>query len=501
MKKIIIIGAGIGGLSTGCYAQMNGFDTQIFEMHNLPGGVCTAWKRKGYTFDGCIHHLAGCRPASNLYQLWRELGVFPHPIHYPEDLIAIESPEGKRMVVYADIDRFERHLLDLSPQDEEVILEITAAARRFARLNILDLLMAPPWQMLKVVPYLGLIQKWGSKKLEDVASRFKDPFLRRAFAQIQYDFPDIPAMIAQIFIAGVSTYDLGFPEGGALEFARKIEQRYLSLGGKIQYHSKVEKILVDSNGHSDRAIGIQLTDGSQYFADVIVSNADGFSTIYHMLEGRYTTPTIEKYYQDFPKNQVMSLHVSLGINMDFSDQPHALVLWLPESIEIAGEMVDRLDLEFYNFAPEMAPQGKSTLKVTCSSSYEYWADLKSHGDDQYNADKNQIASLIINQLERRFPGLHQQVEVIDVATPLTTERFAGSFHGYQAWAIPAQSPMEALQGKGLSKTLPELENFHMVGQWAGGLGLPNVAVMGRKLVQSLCKQERRRFVTSVTSEN
>jgi phytoene dehydrogenase-like protein len=61
-KTMIIIGAGVGGLATGCYAQIDSYHTQIFEMHSLPGGSCTAWRRKGYTFDGCIHHLvAGCR--------------------------------------------------------------------------------------------------------------------------------------------------------------------------------------------------------------------------------------------------------------------------------------------------------------------------------------------------------------------------------------------------------------------------------------------------------
>jgi len=53
-KSIIIIGAGLAGLSAGCYGQMNGYRTQIFEMHTTPGGLCTSWKRKGYTFDGCI---------------------------------------------------------------------------------------------------------------------------------------------------------------------------------------------------------------------------------------------------------------------------------------------------------------------------------------------------------------------------------------------------------------------------------------------------------------
>src|SRR3989304_2375133 len=51
-QSIIIIGAGIAGLSAGCYGQMNGYKTRIFELHDKPGGLCTAWKRKGYTFDG-----------------------------------------------------------------------------------------------------------------------------------------------------------------------------------------------------------------------------------------------------------------------------------------------------------------------------------------------------------------------------------------------------------------------------------------------------------------
>ena len=51
-ESVIIIGAGIAGLAMGCYAQMNGYRTRIFEMHHQPGGLCTSWKRKGYTFDG-----------------------------------------------------------------------------------------------------------------------------------------------------------------------------------------------------------------------------------------------------------------------------------------------------------------------------------------------------------------------------------------------------------------------------------------------------------------
>lgn len=58
-KTVIIIGAGVAGLSTGIYAQMNGYRSRIYELHAIPGGVLTAWKRKGYLIDGCVDRLAG----------------------------------------------------------------------------------------------------------------------------------------------------------------------------------------------------------------------------------------------------------------------------------------------------------------------------------------------------------------------------------------------------------------------------------------------------------
>ena len=72
---LIIIGAGIAGLAAGCYAQMNGYRSQIFELHNLPGGLCTAWERKGYVFDGCIHYLFGSGAGQPFHRMWEELGA------------------------------------------------------------------------------------------------------------------------------------------------------------------------------------------------------------------------------------------------------------------------------------------------------------------------------------------------------------------------------------------------------------------------------------------
>ena len=73
--KIVIIGGGIAGLSCGCYLQMNGLQTEILEAGLLPGGLCTAWHRGPYVFDGCLRWLLGTNPSSAFHQIWTELGA------------------------------------------------------------------------------------------------------------------------------------------------------------------------------------------------------------------------------------------------------------------------------------------------------------------------------------------------------------------------------------------------------------------------------------------
>ena len=92
-KSIIIIGGGIAGLAAGCYAQMNGYRTQIFELHFLPGGLCTAWERGPYVFDGCIHYLFGSGPGQPFHDVWEELGaVQGRDFVLPDDVKRLAIP-------------------------------------------------------------------------------------------------------------------------------------------------------------------------------------------------------------------------------------------------------------------------------------------------------------------------------------------------------------------------------------------------------------------------
>ena len=136
-KSIIIIGAGIAGLAAGCYGQMNGYRTQIFELHDKPGGLCTSWKRKGYTFDGCIHWLVGSGARQWFHRIWQELGAAQgRQIDRPRRVHARRrGKNGKTLIVYTNADRLERHLKDLAPADAKLIGEFCSAIRTLSRMD------------------------------------------------------------------------------------------------------------------------------------------------------------------------------------------------------------------------------------------------------------------------------------------------------------------------------------------------------------------------------
>jgi phytoene dehydrogenase-like protein len=495
-KSIIVIGGGIAGLSAGCYGQMNGYRTQIFEMHDKPGGLCTAWQRKGYTIDLCIHWLMGSKPGEGIYPLWQELGALPgQEIINIERFYRVESADGKAIDMYTDIDRLEAHLLEVAPEDEDAIKEVTRSMRRFTRFDMsegkapeLSNVFDKMKMFFKMLPFLGDFRKWGRITMSEFAQRFKNPLLRSAWKIMP---PEMSGMAMVITMAGFDQKTQGYPIGGSLPFAKAIEKRYLSLGGETHYKSRVTKILVEN----DRAVGIELEDGSQHRADYVISAADGHATIFEMLEGKYVDDTIRGYYNDLPIFEPL-IFMSLGVNRSFADFPQTvtgLTLQLEKPIMVGGEERHSMGVRIHNFDPTLAPEGKTAITVMFDSNYPYWDKL--HKDIKaYKAEKAEIAKTVIEVLDKRFPGLASQVEVTDVATPITFKRYTGNWQGsFEGWMITPKTMMLRMK-----KTLPGLDAFYMVGQWINpGGGLPTGAITGRHVTQILCKRDKKPFVTTV----
>jgi len=157
---------------------------------------------------------------------------------------------------------------------------------------------------------------------------------------------------------------------------------------------------------------------------------------------------------------------------------------------------DRIPVHIFNQDPTLAPAGKTSLVVMMPSKYEYWQEL-AQDRAAYDEKKDQVARTVVGLLEQRFPGLAEQVEMVDVATPLTFERYTGNWKGsFEGWLVTPQNASSVM--KPMSQTLPGLQNMYMCGQWVQpGGGLPTGVMSARRLLQALCKEDGKKFETTV----
>ncbi len=497
-NSIIIIGAGFAGLAAGIYALMNGYKTQIFEMNNWPGGLCTSWKRIGYTFDGCIHWLVGSSPKSGMHDMWEETGIAQgREFIDMDEYIRFEDSAGHTLIFYTDVDRLEKHLLEFAPEDKIAIMEFTDGIRMcipfdfpskhdsfFVRLR------KQSRTIFNFIIKGKKMKDWMKITSENFSQRFKNPLLREAFKEIW--IPEFSIFFMFFTFAYLHTKNAGYPIGGSTPMSQALEARYKELGGIIHYNSRVKKILTND----DKIVGIRLDDGTEHTAARVISAADGYTTIFNMLDGKYGNEKTREPYEKWPLFPPI-IFVSLGVNRTFEELPRTVsghTFHLKQPVEIGDSVRNKLSVHIFNQDPTLAPAGKTALTIILDTDYEYWKRLSENRTDYLNK-KKEIGSIIVDLLNQRFPGISSLVEVVDVATPLTFERYTGNWKGsFEGWLItPGNSGVIM---KPMSQSLPGLKNFYMCGQWVEpGGGLPTSIMSGRRLIKKLCKEDHRKFRT------
>jgi phytoene dehydrogenase-like protein len=499
-KKIIIIGAGIAGLSAGCYARMNGYDAEIYETHSLPGGLCTSWKKGGYTIDGCLHWLTGSGPAESFYQIWKELGAIQGRKMYDrEEFYRFTGSDGRTLILYSNVDRLEKHMKELSPSDSGTIELLCRLIRKFSKFrmpqdkafelyNFLDIIK----MIFKMRPFIKDLNYCSKVSMEEFGIRFNDPLIREVLP-IALNDKDSALLAFVVTMALLNNKAGGFPEGGSLEFARTIEKRFLNLGGKIFYGKKVEKILVNEG----KACGIKLAKGEDLFGDYIISCADMHTTIYKMLGGKYIEPQHEELFGN-AKIYTSSVQVSFGVNRTFSNEPDCIaqVYKLNKPLVIGNQETGWLMIRNFSFDPCLAPEGKTVVESTFMvDDFNYWEKLY-EDKSAYKAEKERIAKIVSEELEKKYPGFISSIEVTDVLSPMTYVRYTGNYRGsYMTWVM---TPDLMKHHRMVKKTLPGLENFWLSGMWVQPPGgVPTGAKTSRDILQIICRRDRKKFNTNV----
>lgn len=501
-KTILIIGAGFAGLSAGIYARMNGYKTQIFEMHDKPGGLCTSWKRKGYTIDGCIHWLVGSAPETVMHDYWEETGLVPESeFIYMDEYARYETKDGRTLIFYSDLDRLEKHLLEFAPEDEDNIREFIKAVRLCMRLDQPSAkasLFKRITKMIKLILFFTVngnkLKNWMKVTGKEYTSRFRNKDLQQAINELW--FPEFSILFLFFIFAYLEKKNAGYPLGGSMPMSEKLEKRFINLGGEIHYKKRVVKIITENN----TATGIQLEDGTIINGDIVISAADAYTTIFKMLEGKYTDARIRNMFDNW-KLFPSLLFFGAGVNRTFGEIPLAVSGFsfpLKEPVVIAGETIDRMPVHLFNHDPSLAPAGKTALTVALHGDYEYWKKL-SADRPAYDREKAAVTQQIISLLEQRFPGISGQIEMTDVATPVTFERYTGNWKGsFEGWLLTPDNADSML--KPLPQEIPGLKGCYLCGQWIEpGGGLPTGVLSGRRLIKSICREDGIKFRTTTGS--
>ena len=482
MKKVIVIGAGISGLSAAIYAQKSGFDVTLCEQHSIAGGMCTSWRRKGYLFEGAVHWLTGSSPKTECYQLWKETGALNDSVKVllSDPFYAVEW-EGKPVNLYRDIEKTVKHLISLSPNDTRRLRRLAKDVKTFScmQMPVYDIKgvkaqnpkrmgFSTLFKMLPALPKTGRLSKISCK---DYAQQFEHPAIQKLLCLIGEEFSAVS------LIATLATLDIGdggYPEGGSLAMVDRMRKTFEDLGGKLLLSTRVKKVNIENGA----ATGVTL-ENETLAADAVIVTQETIAA----LDQLFNKPLQDEWLADIRKNTkpAVCTFISVGIRAEIAQTP--IPLWkLGEPITCAG--ITMPEISFYNYAGYgYAPEGCSTLTTIISGdTYDFWKKAKEEG--RYEEEKRKLSDQISRVICEKYPQAKGNIDVIDIATPLTYERYTGAYHGSWMSVMGAGDKMKIYPG-----FVKDVSGLYFAGHrlMIPG-GLPVAVDTGRKAAQMVCRQ-------------
>jgi len=490
MKKIVVIGAGISGLSAAIYAQRSGFDVTLCEQHSIAGGMCTSWKRKGYLFEGAVHWLTGSSPKTELYQIWKETGalndtvrVFQHEPFYTVEF------NGQIISLFRDIEKTAKHLIAISPSDEKRIRRLVSDVKAFANMQmpIFDIRglkaqnpkrisLGAVLKMLPAFPKMGRLNKMSCK---DYAEQFEHPGIK----QLLNMMPDYSAISLIFTLSTFDTGDGGYPEGGSLAMIDRMVKTFRELGGKLFLRTPVKKVNIEKGSTGNIVTGVML-ENETLAADAVIVTQETMAA----LDGLFDEPLHDAWLMKLHQNTKPAVCTFIGVGIR-AKIPQISTWTLDEPVIYAGQSVT--ELSFCNYAgyEGYAPEGCSTLTTALmGDTYDFWKQAKEEG--RYEEEKSVLAKQISRAICQKYPQAENNIEVIDIATPLTYERYTGAYHGSWMSITGAGDKMKSYPG-----FVKNVSGLYFAGhRLMPPGGLPVALVSGRKAAQMVCRQFNVMFV-------
>lgn len=442
----IIIGSGMGSLTTAAILAKEGKKVLVLERHYTAGGFTHIFKRKGFEWDVGIHYIGEVQKNTSVIKKlfdyisdaeikWADMGEV-------YDKIVVGDKEYDFV---KGVQNFKDKMVTYFPNEKKAIYE-------YVNLVFSAIKTSQKFYMDKAMP--PLISKLFGGKMRKPFYNFSDKTTYEVLASLtkneelikvlsgQYGDYGLPpkessfvmhAAVARHYFAGGS-----FPIGGSSVIANSIDKVIEKTGGTILISAEVDEIIINNN----KATGVKMKDGKSFFAENIVSGA-GIMTTYHKL---LPQKIIEKHQL---KSQLQTVkrsvsHACLYIGLDGS--PEELNLpktnyWIyPDKIDhetAVNNYLNDLDAEFpvvyISFPSAKDPDwsnrypGKSTIDIITLLPYngfKNWDGTKwMKRGEAYEALKEKISQRLLEVLFKHIPQVKGNIEHYELSTPLTTQHF------------------------------------------------------------------------------
>ena len=243
----------------------------------------------------------------------------------------------------------------------------------------------------------------------------------------------------------------------------------------IEYRSFVDEVAVQGG----RATGV-VVNGEMRAFDAVIVTQDTRVAIDELFDPPLAEPWADEMRASV--SPILDTFVSLGVRADLSDVPETVGFPVDEPVHCGGQRHDTLAINNYAAYEGYAPAGSTAVTLFLNGdTYDWWAARKADGT--YAQEKQKLAEAVIAAVSRKYPQVEGKVEVWDVATPLTYERYLHSYKG--SW----MSNMVPGGRTGSYPSKPEsIAGVYFAGQriMPPG-GLPTAAETARTAVQHLCR--------------
>ena len=477
MQKVVIVGAGVSGLTSGILALRKGFDVVIYEKSNQAGGNLTSWKRDNLIIDGCIHWLTGTNENTSTYKLWKEVGAFDDHEILKLDRLFTNYNGLEKATLYRDIDKTEQSLIALSKEDEKQIKSFILAVKKMQYiLGVGGESYSKKANIKDLVSFIPQLLKYYNLNLFNLSKKFNNKTISGLFTNfIGGQFSSLALILTYAnFISG----NADLIKSGSKKMADNLVNTYLSLGGKLVLRKGVKK----ANIIKDKVVSITLDDNSQVYLDYLIPTGDA-KFIYNDLLNAPMPQNLKKWYNNKDALQFSSLGIAFKVDKDKVPFKVDCSFSIPLKYKCLLR-VNHINLREYSYDDTFIKDGKTVLQtLTFLSEEESLKFINLRKDyTQYKIEKDRICNLYKSCIETVIPSLKGCLEVIDCWTPATYKRYNFSKIGsWMSFVIPKKTiPLRC------SNRVKGVKNVIIASQWLSPPGgLPISLEQGNNAVKSL----------------